>query len=84
MVDMTLTRALSTRCNFSTILGPINSLPVRLVDGRSSSRVNEEMGVGYPSVRLPRLTMNWDLDPQNLVEEGKKGGNFGERDRSVR
>jgi hypothetical protein len=44
MVEMTLTRLVPTRCNCSTILLPINELPVRMVVGRPSSRVNEEIG----------------------------------------
>jgi hypothetical protein len=44
MVEMTLTRPIPTRCNCSIVLWPRNELPVRLVVGRSSSRVNEEMG----------------------------------------
>ena len=34
---------------------------------------------GYPSVRLPCLTTILDSDAQNLAEEGKKGGNSGDR-----
>jgi hypothetical protein len=50
-----------------------------MVVGRPSSRVNEDYGAGYPSVRLPGLTMSGDSDPCNLAEEGKKGGNLGDR-----
>jgi hypothetical protein len=46
MVEMNLTRPVPIGCNCSVVLWPINELLVKLVVGRSSSRVNEEMGKG--------------------------------------
>jgi hypothetical protein len=47
MVEMIQTRTVPTGCNFSIVLcRPRNELPVRMVVGRPSSRINEEMGQG--------------------------------------